>query len=229
MSEYKVGRDVQALRSRIERLESVFGGCSPCERARNSGLTVRQEEAGVGYHHEPLLWKPKEVMQFPPLLSRLLGVPERIAQFDVHPESKTWPEKRPLVLSINWDTGGSDEFYRFRETQLFSIWRVTDPNSGHISCTASYSATLVPSRKAASKTFFEAGFGGAGIFESRLDIKMLGAQGQPLALFQSKPYHITCNQPDEEFLEFWDFNPGLYDLVAGATWGVSGIQYVNRC
>jgi hypothetical protein len=230
MNEYKIERDLQVLQSRIERLECACDNQSPEVQERHAGIsTPCAVPAGVGYHHEPLHWKPEVAMQLPPILSRLLGVPERIAQFDVHPESKTWKEMRPLVLSVTWDTGGSDEFYRFQEVQMFSITRITEPNSGYISCWASYSAQLVAKPHIASKLFFEAGMGGAGVFESQLNIRMLGAQGQPLASLQSKPYHITCNQLDEPFFESWDFNPGLYDLVAGATWGVTGVQYVKRC
>src|SRR5579885_3274908 len=137
MNEYEIGRDVQILRASIERLERVCDGHSPEASGRHQGVSApHAESAGVARHHAPLHWKPEKAMQLPPFLYPLLGVPERLRQFDLMPESKTWIcQPEPLVLFVNWFAGGSDEFYRL-QNQVFSVIRLIEPNSGHISCTA---------------------------------------------------------------------------------------------
>lgn len=230
MNEYEIGRDFQVLRSRIEHLESVFCDHSPMAWMRNSGTYATHDlSAGVLRDREPLLWKPEKKMQFPPFLYGLLGVPERLAQFDIFPESKTWTcQPEPLILYVNWNSGGSDEFYRF-QNQVFSIIRVKEPNSGHISCTATYSARLVASGRAKTHynpptNSFSGGFAGT----SQFRITLRSAQGSSLGLYVSPSYVIFC-QDNYEFVHYWDFNAGLYDLVAGATWEVTGAQTVDRC
>jgi hypothetical protein len=238
MNKYEIGRDFQMLRSRIERLESVFGEHSPDARMRHVGISVPHDRsAGVAQHREPLLWKPEKQMLLPPFLHGLLGVPERVAKpdllFDVLPESKTWTcQPEPLILYINWDAGGSDEFYRFQD-QSFSIIRITEPNSGHISCTANYTARLVASGKA--KTYFyhppvTPYVGDAGFYTTSSQFKIIlrGAQGSVLGSFTSPSYHIECHD-NYWFIQNWDINAGIYDLVTGATWEVTGAQSVSRC
>jgi hypothetical protein len=227
------------MRSRIEHLESVFTGHSIDARLMpHDGISASHHaSAGVDPHREPFLWKPEKRMQLPPFLQRLLGVSERSTHpnvlFDVMPESTTWKcHPEPLILSVNWNAGGSDEFYRF-EQQSFSIVRITEPNSGHISCSASYNARLVASGRA--KTFFfrppvTPYQGNAGFFttSSQFKIVLRGAQGSILGGFTSPSYHIDC-QDNFWFIQDWDFNAGLYDLITGATWEVVGAQSVSRC
>jgi hypothetical protein len=244
MNEYELGRDIQILRSRIEQLESHL---SPEVRARHSGTSaIHEVSAGVTPHREPLHWKPDKAMQWPPFLSRFLRVSERlVAQpnllFDVLPESKTWTcQPEPLILYVSWYAGGSDEFYRFQE-QSFSIVRITEPNSGQVSCTATYSARLVASGKA--KTYFHPpipsssrpGYAGdpgsPGWFttSSQFKIVLRGANGSIIgAPSLSNPYHIDCHD-NYWFVQDWDINAGLFDLVTGATWEVIGAQDVDRC
>ena len=250
MNEYEIGRDFQMLRSRIERLESVFGEHLTDARMRHVGISAPHDtSAGVAPHREPHHWKPEKPMQLPPFLHGFLGVSERLAQpnllFNVLPESKTWTcQPEPLILSVNWPPagpwyapipGGSDEFYRFQD-QSFSIIRITEPNSGHISCTANYTARLVASGKA--KTFFfqqpVTPYGSAsssGFFTtfSQFKIVLRGAQGSILGTPSlSNSYHIEC-QDNYWFIHSWDINAGLYDLITGATWEVIGAQTVVRC
>jgi hypothetical protein len=160
MNEYEIGRDFQVLRSRIEHLESVFCGHSFDAKRRHDGISSTHDiSAGVARDQEPLLWKPKKPVELPPFLQELFRVPERLVQFHVLPESKTWKPQDPMVLHINWSAGGTDEFYRF-EDQAFSIFRITEPNSGHISCTASYIARLVASGRAKSHNLQKGVLGG---------------------------------------------------------------------
>jgi hypothetical protein len=223
MNEYEIGRDFQVLRSRIERLESVFGEHSLDARIQHSGISAKCDvSAGVVRDREPLLWKPKKEMQLPPFLHGLLGVPEGLTKFDLIPESKTWTscQPEPNILYVNWNGGGRDEFYRL-QNQVFSIVRVTEPNSGHISCTATYSARLVASGRAKSNLF-------PSFSSSQFEITLRNAQGAPLAQFATSNYTISC-QDNYAFVYYWDFNAGFYDLVAGATWEVTGAQTVDRC
>lgn len=237
MSEYKIGRDFQVLRSRIEHLESVCCKHSLDGKKRHDGISVAHDiSAGVARHHEPLLWKPDKPMQLPPFLYGLFGVPERLLQFDLRPESKTWTcHPEPLILYINWNAGGSDEFYRL-QNQVFSVIRITEPNSGHISCTAMYSARLVASGRAKSHYFppkFQGVDGSPANSPgysplSNFRITLRNAQGAFLGLYVTPGYSISC-QDNYDFVHTWDFNAGLYDLVAGATWEVTGVQTVDRC
>jgi hypothetical protein len=244
MNEYEIGRDIQILRSRLERLESQP---SPEARGRHSGTSgIHATSAGVAPNREPHHWKPDKAVQWPPFLSRFLRVSERLLPqpnllFDVQPESKTWAcQPEPLILYVNWFAGGSDEFYRFQE-QSFSIVRITEPNSGHVSCTATYSARLVASGKA--KTHFHPpipptgnpayaqGSGSPGWFttSSQFKIVLRGAGGSIIgAPSLSNPYHIDC-QDNFWFVQDWDINAGLFDLVTGATWEVIGAQDIDHC
>jgi hypothetical protein len=229
MNEYEIGRDFQELRSRIERLESVLGDHSPEARVRNSGISATQEvSGGVPRHHEPVHWKSEKGMQLPPFLHRLLGVPEGLTQYDLIPESKTWTcQPEPLILHVNWNAGGSDEFYRL-QNQIFSIIRITDPNSLQVSCTATYSARLVASGRARSSPI-TAGRTPTQRSVSQFNLTLRDAQGGSLkGPIPSPHYSISCTD-NHEFVHFFDFNPGLYDLVAGATWEISGAQVVDRC
>lgn len=235
MKKYKLKRELQALQSRIEHLEGVLCNHSSDESIKHEGIcAVHDISAGVALHREPLLWKPEEQMQLPPFLHGILGVPERLIQFDIKPESKTWTCKPdPLILSINWNGGGSDEFYRL-QNQVFSIIRITEPNSGHISCTAIYSARLVASGKAKSHYFAPPPPGPyasttTGYYPlSQFKITLRSAQGASFGLYATSGYSISC-QDNYDFVHTWDFNAGLYDLVAGATWEITGTQTVDRC
>jgi len=115
MNEYKIGRDFQMLRSRIEHLESVFCEHSLDAKKRYDGIsTTHNISAGVALH-EPHLWKPEKPMQLPPFLHGLLRVPERLVQFDIRPESKTWTcHPEPLILYINWNGGAVMSFIACR-------------------------------------------------------------------------------------------------------------------
>ncbi len=229
MNEYEIGRDIQEMRCRIERLETACEEHSPDAKRRHSGVSAEHKvSAGVAQDHEPRLWKPEKALQLPPFLPGLLGLPDRLLQFDLMPESKTWTcHPEPLILSVNWFAGGSDEFYRL-QGQVFSIIRVTEPNSGHISCSAIYSARLVASGKASSHTVPATTSLTGFRFTSQFAITLRGAQGSFLGSYTSLPYSVSCRD-NIEFVQGWEFNAGEYDLVTGATWEVIGAQNVDRC
>jgi hypothetical protein len=228
MNEYELGRDFQVLRSRIDHLESVIGEDFAKVYSRHGGIAeCRERSFGATANVEPLHWSPKELTQLPPFVRAALGVPHRLAQFNVRPESKTWTgQPDPSILTIQWDNGGIDEFYRF-QNQIFSIVRITEPNSGHVSCTATYSARLIASGKAKSRSYYRSTVGGF-YASSIFRIMLRGAQGANLGLHESPKYSIFCNE-NYEFVQYWDFNPGLYDLITAATWEVVGPQAVDRC
>ena len=232
MSDYNIGRDFQELRSRVERLERYWEQQGGLLGAAKAGVAAHRLSGGVDQQKEPILWKAEKHSHLPPFMNSLLGLPAGL-KFDLAPESKTWhcyPE--PLILSINWDAGGSAEFYRLQD-QLFSVIRVTDPNSGITTATANYTATLVASGKAKSHEVTAPGpYPGSGVSlglsTSRFDFRLLDAVGGALNLYDGSLYSISCNDR-YPFNQSWNFNPGLYDLVAGANWQITGIQSVDRC
>src|SRR5262249_19649561 len=143
MNEHEIGRGIQELRSRIERLEGAcWGGRERSEAERRSdwrGGGSGDPKTRVDFEKEPILWEFKKGAAFPPFLFNLFGYPPNV-QFDIAPQSKTWtcvPE--PLIVYVNWDAGGTDEHFRFSD-QVFSIIKVTDPNTGIVKATAIYSA-----------------------------------------------------------------------------------------
>src|SRR5262245_44292809 len=149
MNEYEIGKDVQDLRSRLERLEAEFGG-RPGRDLREWGIATRRHEVSGGLSDAPPhLWKLEANERIPPFAASLLRLPfPPPRQFDSPPESKTWgctPE--PLIPIVYWDGGGSDEFFRF-VNQSYSVIKWTDPNTGTIYATAMYSATLIASGRA---------------------------------------------------------------------------------
>jgi|GEM_PF-3066650 len=233
MNEFELGRDFQDLKSRVEYLESAFCDYS-FDPKRHDGISaMHYVSAGVQQNEEPVFWKPKKAMKLPVFMEGLLRVPKRLTQFDIMPESKTWScHPEPLILSINWNSGGSDEFYRLQD-QVFSIIRITEPNSGHISCTAIYSSRLVASGKAKSHYFPPTGNPNyqmdPGYFPlSYFKITLRSAQGGTLGSYTSPGYTISC-QDNHDFTHIWDINAGIFDLIAGATWEVLGVQTVDRC
>src|SRR5215467_1688700 len=145
--EYEIGRDLQELRARVERLESELGGSRDRSRVRPSGVAEAQRTAaGVEPQKAPLVWKLHKDAELPAFVHGMLGLRPGL-KLDAA-QSKTWlchPE--PLILSVSWSDGGSDEFYRLKD-QTFSIVRVTDPNTGVTTATASYDARLIASGKA---------------------------------------------------------------------------------
>lgn len=244
MKNFKFGREFQTLEARIENLESIFNGHNGHngnnghERHRHAGVSVTTDlAAGVPTHSKPQLWRAEQAMQLPPVLYRVLGLPEHQIQFDIMPESKTWTcQPEPLILYVNWFAGGTDEFYRL-QNQTFSIMRITDPNTGHIDCTATYAARLVASGKAKSHHFPAQyqGINGSPVTSpdyhplSNFNIALRNAGQAPLYYFSSRGYYIDTCQDNYDFVVSTQFTAGLYDLVAGATWEITGVQTVDHC
>jgi hypothetical protein len=142
MSEYEIGRDLQELRSRVECLERVPPGRLPAV----GGSEVHRASAGIDAQKAPIAWKQAKDVHLPPFAHLILGLPHPIHADAA--QSKTWgcsPE--PLILFVNWDGGGTDEYFRFTG-QSFSLIRFTDPNTGTTTARATYSAQLIASGKA---------------------------------------------------------------------------------
>ena len=220
MNEYEIGRDYQELRTRVESLEK----CNEQGMRSTSavqGRTPDRVPATIDRKVAPLLWKAAKKTSLPPFVNRSLGLPST-HEFDVQPESKSWPAKDPLLLFITWAAGGQDEFYRY-ENQMCSIFKFTDPNTGAVTANATYSAQLRASGKATSHFFYRVGYN-----TSSLVLTLHDASGGPLMTFQTQQYSISCDT-NYAINEYWSFNAGLYDLVAFPTWGVAGPQAVDRC
>jgi len=77
MSDYEIGRDIQELRSRIERMEgSPFGGSWPpgaAEGRHGLGRIAVAHEGGIHPDKKPLVWKPKAAVKLEPFLYGLFG------------------------------------------------------------------------------------------------------------------------------------------------------------
>ena len=130
----------------------------------------------------------------------------------------TWsctPE--PLIVTLIWDAGGTDEFFRLVDQQ-FTILMATDPNTGITSASATYNANLIASGKAENPEGFY------------MEISLLNAQGGPLgspSIYPGNSVFVSCldNRP---FSVSGAFNAGLYDIVAGAHWYFTEF-WVQRC
>jgi hypothetical protein len=241
MKNFKFGREFQQLESRIESLETHFNGHNGHngnERYQHAGVSVATDlAAGVPTHSKPQHWRAEKAMQLPPLFYQVLGLHDRSMQFDIMPESKTWTcQPEPLILYVIWNDGRTDEFYRL-QNQTFSIMKITDPNTGHIDCTATYAARLVASGKAKSHHFpaqFQ-GVNGSQVNSpdyyplSVFNITLRNAGQAPLYYFSSRGYYINTCQDNYDFVVSTQFTAGLYDLVAGATWEITGVQTVDHC
>ncbi len=232
MNEYEIGRDIQELRSRIERLERTFsGGREPSEADRRSEWSGRifvDQKTSVDFEKEPIIWQLKKGAAFPPFLFNLFGYPPN-TQFDIAPQSKTWacvPE--PLIVYVDWDAGGRDEHFRFSD-QVFSIIRVTDPNTGIATATAIYSARLTQ-RNGRSIDYAGGNIGPPYVPSyyagPSFHVTLRSAGGAGLFSYYDR-FSVGCGA--NHFVNFsGDFPPGLYDLVTGATWEMSSWR-VERC
>jgi hypothetical protein len=216
MSEYEIGRDVQELRSRVEVLE---GGTPGRKRTAAAGTSEgHRAAAGVDIQKPPIAWKQTKGVLLPPLTHSLLRLPHGIHANSF--ESQTWgcvPE--PLILSVNWAGGATDEYCRFAN-QTFNLFRYTNPNTGVTTAQYNYSAQLIASGKAhntwnASPLSFAVQLRDAGG-----GVVLYGGQGSN--------FWVSCN---DNFMYGWgaEFNPGLYDLINGVTWQITGWQSTEHC
>lgn len=218
MSMYEIGRDIQELRARIERLEGSDGSREEGGRGEGSGKVWVEQTAGVDFDKDPILWELPQGSPFPPFLAPLFGYPPDV-QFNIAPESKTWscvPE--PFVIDVRWDTGQVEEHCRFSD-QVFSIFRIRDPNTGVVSASAVYSARLTQ-RNGRSVDYSGGNIGPpyvpAAYVGPFFGITLRAAGGAGLFSYH-KNFTVTCGL--NLMVNFSsDFPAGLYDLVTGATW-----------
>jgi hypothetical protein len=218
MSEYEIGRDLQDLRRRVEVLECGAQGLGP-ERSAKGRMERFRVTPGIDTQIAPIAWKPRKDERLPPFANRLLGFPTTL-KFD-SAQSQTWRcQPEPLIITVNWDAGGTDEFFRLQD-QSFTILRATDPNTGITSASGFYEARLVASGMATN---------GDQDGQLRFDITLRNAQGGPVGspgTYQGDYFWVSCRD-NRDFSIGGDFNPGLYDLVAGANWDIPGF-HVHRC
>lgn len=219
---YEISRDIKKLRSRIERLEEACrGSCDYSEAERPSEWSGRisvDQKMGVDFDQEPVVWKLQEEAKFPPFLFHLFN-PLPNAQFYILPESKTWtctPE--PLIVDVYWDTGSREEHFRLSD-QVFSIIRVTDPNTGIVKATAIYSARLT--QRNGRSVDYAGSYAGPSFH-----VTLRSAGGAVLFSYYAR-FSVLCGA-NSTFNFSENFPPGLYDLVTGATWEMSKWS-VNRC
>lgn len=221
MNEYEIGKDVQDLRSRLERLETESGR-RPRGGLGAPGIASQRHVVSGGLSDAPPIhWKlgPKE--QIPPFAASLLRLsfpPPR--QFDSPPLSETWgctPD--PLTPVVYWDGGGQDNFYTF-SGQYFSKVKWTDPGTGKEWATVTYSANLTASGRAHTD------FAAWGSNTNSIAITVRLVSGAPLFTYTTS-FKVDCHE-NSYFTAHTDFNPGEYDLVGGATW-VLQFDHIARC
>src|SRR5215468_9145835 len=74
MSDYEIGRDLQDLRSRVERLEESLGGRHAASQMLGMGSSERhQTRAGVELNAKPSIWESDK--HVPLFMHALLGLP----------------------------------------------------------------------------------------------------------------------------------------------------------
>jgi hypothetical protein len=229
MGKYEIVRELEALKLRIDQFE----GRSPGqrgefghERSEHSGSIFAEPRAGIDPEMKPIHWKGGKGL--PPFMFHLFGLPPN-TQFNIAPESKTWtctPE--PLIVTVNWDTGGRDEHFRFAD-QVFSVIRTTDPNTGIATATAIYSARLIQRNGRSvdwvggymGPPYVPASYGGPSFH-----VTLRSAGGAGLFSYYDR-FTVTCGA--SHMVNFTsNFPPGLYDLVTGANWEMSNWR-VLRC
>jgi hypothetical protein len=226
MGDYEIGRDLQELRSRVERLEGLLGEHRAPSIMRGKGRVERLGiSPGVELHKEPTVWKTERGMAVPPFFNAILGLSPGLKLDSA--QSKSWTcQPEPLILNVNWDAGGSDEFYRLH-SQLFSLFRATDPNTGITTCSVFFDATLAASGKAASHGLHPGALDGI-LGALYFNITLANNLGGSLHYQAGSPYWVNCHD-NRAFSAVYNVNPGLYDIVAGATWQISGQGFVDRC
>jgi hypothetical protein len=107
--------------------------------------------------------------------------------------------------------------------QTFTILKATDPNTGIVSASATYEANLIASGKANNIVHNDDG-------ALYFNITLRNAQGGPLGSADPYPRNIvwvSCRD-NLDFTIGGPFDAGIYELVAGATWGISPFR-VHRC
>jgi hypothetical protein len=222
MSRFKVGYEIGTLRCRIEQLERQFSGPNDAERRPEPAEAAGRVEplaAGIDFSMEPIRWEPTGENGFPPFLLNLFGYKPTL-QYDIKPESKTWtcvPE--PMIGYVHWDAGGIEEHFRMSD-QVFTIIRVTDPNTGVVKATAIYSARLTGGNGRSID------YGVHGYVGPWFQITLRAAGGAGLFSYASR-FSVWCGKNEMVNLTS-DFPPGLFELVTGATWSTTGWR-IGRC
>jgi len=214
MSEYEIGRDLQELRTRVERLEGKPARFN--ERSVKAGTLV-SGQANIHPAKKPILWSQRKGVEFPPFINGFFRFPPHIKLSGA--QSQTWSiQPEPLILSVNWSGGGSDELCRLSD-QMFSLIRFMDPNTGIVSAYFSYSAQL----KASGKGYSAHLTNGVPFPDNTMNmsIELKNAAVGVVASFESFPFGVKCSD-DKSILNMHSFNPGLYDLITNFYFTITG-------
>jgi hypothetical protein len=218
MGEYEIGRDLQELRSRIERLEAPLSAGQGLLSSRSLGRVAATVQAEVHNQGHPILWKHDAAMSLPAFVHGFLGLAPAPVTFDTA-ESKTWPgSPNPTILFVNWNGGGTDEYFRLNNP-VFSLIRYSTPTE-EVGL-ASYQAWLVASGKARHDptviTVSET---------EQIHINMTNSTGGIIWSY-SDYILVQCND-NRQLLVQQRFPPSLYDIIVGANWYFTG-ERVIRC
>ena len=115
MNEYEIGRDLQDLRSRIQALEGGSHGHA-VERLAMGKMETLRVAPGIDSQVKPIVWKQQKDAYLPPFVNRRLALHPSL-KLDAA-QSHTWsctPE--PLIVTVSWNAGGTDEFFRCRTSR----------------------------------------------------------------------------------------------------------------
>ena len=199
MSEYEIGRDIQELKSRLDRLEAGLpGGQGPHGPRRVAAMV----HAGVREKH-PILWKQQRGLSLPTFAHGMLGLAPDLKVEDA--ESKTWPgSPDPFIFLVE---GSGDEYFRL-VNMLFSVIRY---NNGTVA-TAIFQARLIASGKATNLA--------QGCPAEYVSVDMTNDAGAIINSF-GQGFFVACDD-DRNLVVLKGFEPALYDLVSGANWGFTG-------
>jgi len=223
MDVFEIGREIQDLRCRIERVEAGVDGPHARSRAHLTGTLARPGEAGVHPGKPPVHWN-HHVSQIPTFVNGLLGLPPHL-KLDLA-ESKTWscvPE--PLIFYVNWNAGGTDEYFRLSD-QVFSVISVTDPNTDVVSAYFSYSAHMKASGKGYSAYSVDGVLFG-GYEGETMSLTLKDSGGAALFSYNGFRFSVNCGD-DLQLINMYSFPAGPFDLVSGASWQMQG-SLVGRC
>jgi hypothetical protein len=218
MSEYEIGRDLQELRSRIEALEAGFPRPGDRLLARQVGKAASAAEGGVDREKPPIVWTQQKAVEVPTFVHGLLGLSPHLKLSGG--ASKTWPcHPDPNIFYVNWSGGGTDEYFRLTD-QVFSLVRVTDPNTAVTTASYTYSARL----KASGKGFSAYSSDGRHWFPypgESMTVHLRDAGGGIL-YSHSGSFGVNCGDNYLLVQGPAEFPAGLYDLVSSATWEFQG-------
>ena len=218
MNEHEIGREVQELGSRLERIEAslrVKPGYAGVNGDRGSSR-YHKSSGGVA-EKKPVEWKLKKGDTLPPLLSNLMRLPHLPApKFDDPPQRRLGPFTRAV--------DSHRQLVRRRIRRILSA-RQSDLLGYEVD--RSEYRRRVGGRDLCRDTH-SLGQGAHPRWPVRANFQLIlrGPGGTPVGVYNDG-FWVDCNENDL-FLISHQFNPGLYDLVTGVSWNLS-YSGIGRC